>query len=166
MLLVSHWLLRKDDRTASLLYRVLAGVQIVLLFVIMASAVQRIVLLTGNLGYGMTTVRLYSLIFMTWLAVVFIWFGATVLRGARKHFAWGALWSALFILGATHVFNPDEFIVRHNLALMREGREFDAGYNGQLSDDALQVLTDSVGQLNDEDRQVLSDQLSPVLREA
>lgn len=160
VLLVSHWLLRKDDRTASLLYRVLAGVQIVLLFVIMASAVQRIVLLTGNLGYGMTTVRLYPLIFMTWLAVVFIWFGATVLRGARKHFAWGALWSALFILGATHVFNPDEFIVRHNLALMREGREFDAGYNGQLSDDALQVLTDSVGQLNDEDRQVLSDQLS------
>lgn len=160
VLLASHWLVKKDDRTAGVLYRVLAGIQLVLLFVIMASAVQRIVLLTGNLGYGMTTVRLYPLIFMTWLAVVFVWFGITVLRGARQHFAWGALWSALFILGATHVLNPDEFIVRHNLALMREGREFDAGYNGQLSDDALQVLTNSVGQLNDEDRQVLSDQLS------
>ena len=140
MLLVSHWLIRKETRTAENLFRSLAGVQIVLLFVIMASAVQRLVLLTGNLGYGMTTVRLYPLIFMMWLGVVFVLFAATVLRGARQHFAWAALWSAFLILGATHVFNPDEFIVRHNLALMREGREFDATYNFSLSDDAAPAL--------------------------
>src|SRR4029450_9635684 len=98
----SHWLIKKDNSTARNLFRVLAGTQIALLFVIMASAVQRIVLLTGNLGYGMTTVRLYPLIFMTWLAIVFIWFGVTVLRNARQYFAWAALWSAFFILGATH----------------------------------------------------------------
>ncbi|MGB7201109.1 MAG: DUF4173 domain-containing protein [Pyrinomonadaceae bacterium] len=152
MLLVSHWLIRKETRTAENLFRTLAGVQIALLFVIMASAVQRIVLLTGNLGYGMTTVRLYPLIFMTWLAIVFVLFAATVLRGARQHFAWAALWSAFFILGATHVFNPDEFIVRHNLALMREGREFDAPYNSNLSYDAIPVLVDSFADLNIEDQ--------------
>ncbi|MBK8466145.1 MAG: DUF4173 domain-containing protein [Chloracidobacterium sp.] len=152
MLLVGHWLIRKENPFTEKLFRILAGIQIALLFVIMASAVQRLVLLTGNLGYGMTTIRLYPLIFMTWLAIVFVWFGVTVLRGARKHFAWGALWSAFFILGATHVLNPDEFIVKTNIALMQQGRDFDAGYNSQLSDDAIPVLLDSFETISGDDQ--------------
>ena len=148
ILLASHWLIRKENPFTEKLFRVLAGVQIALLFVIMASAVQRLVLLTGNLGYGMTTIRLYPMIFMTWLAIVFVWFGVTVLRGARKHFAWGALWSAFLILGATHVLNPDAFIVKTNIALTEQGREFDANYNSNLSDDALPVLLGSFDSLN------------------
>ncbi len=153
MLLASHWLIRKEARAAHNLFRVLAGVQIGLLFVIMASAVQRLVLLTGNLGYGMTTVRLYPMIFMTWLAIVFVLFGATVLRGARQHFAWAALWSAFLVLGATHVLNPDAFIVKTNIALAEQGREFDASYNSELSDDALPVLINSFETLNAESQQ-------------
>lgn len=148
VLLFGQWLIRKDSRTGQTLFRILAGTQIVLLFVIMASAVQRLVLLTGNLGYGMTTVRLYPLIFMSWLAVVFIWFGLTVLRGARQYFAWGALWSAFFFLGATHVLNPDEFIVKTNIALMRQGRPFDARYNASLSQDAIPTLAAAIPELS------------------
>ncbi len=91
ILLVSHWLLRRDKPVNEKIYRVLAGIQIVLLFVIMISATQRLLLLTGNLGYGLTTVRLYPMAFMIWLALVFLWFALTVLRGAREQFAWGAL---------------------------------------------------------------------------
>lgn len=160
MLLVAHWLIRKETRTAENLFRALAGVQIVLLFVIMASAVQRLVLLTGNLGYGMTTVRLYPLIFITWLAIVFVLFAATVLRGARQYFAWAALWSAFFILGATHVFNPNEFIVRHNLALMREGREFDANYNSGLSAEAVPALIEAIGDMDDDDKRIIFRELA------
>jgi len=155
MLLVSHWLLKKESSAAQRLFRVLAGVQIALLFVIMASAVQRLVLLTGSLGYGMTTVRLYPLIFMTWLAIVFVLFGATVLRGSRRHFAWAALWSAIFVLGGAHVLNPDAFIVRTNIALMQKGREFDASYNSSLSDDAIPVLIANWDSLSTEDRCVI-----------
>jgi Domain of unknown function (DUF4173) len=97
---------------------------------------------------------------MTWLAVVFVWFGLTVLRGARQYFAWGALWSAFFILGGTHVLNPDEFIVRHNLALMREGREFDAKYVSELSDDALPALYNSFEELNSEHQQIAVKELA------
>ena len=152
MLLVGHWLIRKENPFTEKLFRVLAGIQIGLLFVIMASAIQRLVLLTGNLGYGMTTIRLYPLIFMSWLAIVFVWFGATVLRGARKHFAWGALWSAFFILGATHVLNPDEFIVKTNLALMHQGRSFDVGYNRELSDAVVPPLLESLDELSADNR--------------
>ncbi len=151
-LLIGHWLIRKENPFAGKLFRVLAGTQIILLFVIMASAVQRLVLLTGSLGYGMTTIRLYPMIFMTWLAIVFVWFGVTVLRGARQQFAWGALWSAFLILGATHVLNPDAFIIKTNIALMERGREFDAKYNASLSDDALPVLMDSFADLKSDDQ--------------
>jgi hypothetical protein len=151
MLLLSHWLLRKDGSRVGIIYKVFAGIQIALLFVIMASAVQRLVLLTGELGYGLTTVRFYPMVFMIWLAVVFIWFAVTVLRNHRNYFAWGALWSAIVILGATNLINPEKFIVEHNLRLMHQGRDFDAAYNASLSDDALPTLINSFQHLNSDD---------------
>lgn len=154
ILLASHWLIRKETPLAGKLFRVFAGVQIALLFVIMASAVQRLVLLTGNLGYGMTTVRLYPLIFMVWLAIVFVWFGVTVLRGYRQYFAWGALWTAFAILGATHFLNPDKFIVETNIALMQQGRQFDADYNSRLSDDSLRTLFEAIPDMDENDQKM------------
>jgi hypothetical protein len=151
MLLLSHWLLRKDGSRVGGIYKIFAGIQIALLFVVVASAVQRLVLLTGELGYGMTTVRFYPMVFMTWLAVVFVWFTVTVLRNKRNYFAWGALWSAIVILGATNLMNPEKFIVETNLRLMHQGREFDAAYNASLSDDALPSLINSFEDLNPDD---------------
>ena len=166
ILLVSHWLLRKDQPVNEKLFRVLAGIQIVLLFVIMASAAQRLLLLTGPVGYGLTTTRFYPMAFMIWLAVVFGWFAVTVLRGARQNFAWGAIWSALFILGALHFVNPDAFIVRTNLRLMQQGREFDARYNAHLSADSVPVLMEGLPAMNPEQqvevKSILSTKMSIV----
>lgn len=165
ILLVSHWLLRKDNKINEKIFRVLAGINIALLFVIMASAAQRLLLLTGNLGYGLTTVRLYPMIFMIWLALIFIWFGLTVLRGMREQFAWGALWSALFILGAVHVLNPDAFIVKTNIKLMQQGRAFDAYYNANLSDDVVPVLLENLNEMPFEQQCTIKHRLSYRLTE-
>lgn len=154
-LLIGQWLIRKEAHRAQVLFKVLASTQIALLFVIMASAVQRLLILTGSFGYGMTTIRLYPLIFMTWLAVVFVWFGGTVLRGFRQHFAWGALWSAFVVLGATHALDPDAFIAKTNLKLMQQGRQFDVEYNSRLSDDALPTLIGSFDRLTTGDQRVV-----------
>ena len=148
ILLVSHWLLRKDKPANEKIYRILAGIQIALLFVIMISATQRLLLYTGNLGYGLTAQRLYPMAFMVWLAVIFVWFALTVLRSAREQFAWGALWSAFFVVATLHVFNPDDFIVRTNVNLMREGRSFDTVYVSELSDDAVPALLDAMPTLD------------------
>jgi len=152
MLLLSHWLLRKDGSKVEAIFKVLSIVQIALLFVVMASAVQRLLLLTGELGYGLTTVRFYPMVLMTWLAVVFVWFAFTVLRGARNNFAWGALWSAIMILGATNLLNPDAFIVKTNIDLMKQGREFDASYNSNLSDDSIPALLEALPAMGLDDR--------------
>lgn len=166
ILLASHWLLRKENPLNEKVYRVLAGIQIVLLFVIMASAMQRLFLLTGNLGYGLTTVRFYPMVVMIWFAIVFVWFGLTVLRGARQYFAWGALWSAVFVLAGVHALNPDEFIVRTNIRLMNEGRVFDSDYNARLSSDAIPVLVQSLGSLNATDQCIAKYELKDRLDEA
>src|SRR5215210_1935102 len=110
----------------------------------MISATQRLLLYTGNLGYGLTSARLYPMAFMIWLALVFMWFALTVLRGAREQFAWGALWLALFMVGTLHVFNPDDFIVRTNVRLMQQGRSFDSFYVVNLSDDATPALLETL----------------------
>ncbi|CAN5461626.1 hypothetical protein BH10ACI1_BH10ACI1_17620 [soil metagenome] len=166
ILLVSHWLLRKDSSTGGKIYRVLAGIQIALLFVIMISAAQRLFILTGNLGYGLTTIRFYPMVVMIWLALIFVWFALTVLRGAREQFAWGALWLMLFVLGTLHVFNPDEYIVRTNIRLMQEGRSFDASYNSNLSDDAVPVLLQNLPVMNFEQQCRVKWNLSHRLNEA
>ena len=152
MLLVSHWLLRRETKRLEGIFRVLAGIQIALVFVIMASAVQRLVLLTGEAGYGMSTVRFYPMVCMLWLAVVFGWFALTVFRGARNNFAWGALWSAIAILGATNLMNPDAFIARTNIELMQHGREFDASYNADLSADAIPAVLSALPSMSFEDQ--------------
>ena len=152
LLLVLHRLLKDGDSVAGKTFQALAGVQVGLLFVILWSAMQRLLLLTGDLGYGMSVPRFYSMIFLIWLALVFAWFAMTVLRGLRSQFAYGAFWSGLFILGCVHFLNPDGFIAQRNIDLMNQGREFDAEYNASLSDDAVPVLIRALPDMNAEDR--------------
>ena len=153
VLLLTHWLLRRGSAARNDLYRVLAGVQIGLLFVIMVSAMHRLTLLTGELGYGWTRVRFFPMVVMIWLAVVFVWFSWTVLRGERQHFAWGAFWSAIIILAATNLMNPDDFIARKNIELMQNGRDYDRVYNAhELSADAVPALLEGMPSMTLENR--------------
>src|SRR5262245_29377749 len=81
LLLAAHWLLRKEKARDERIFRVLAGIQIALLFVMMVSALQRMRLYQRE--YGLTELRVYTTVFMGWLAVIFVWFAITVLRGRR-----------------------------------------------------------------------------------
>lgn len=138
ILLLAHWLLRSPSLSAERVFRLLAGAQVVLLVVIMASALQRMRLYQSE--YGLTELRLYTTALMLWLGVVFAWFSATVLRGLRERFAFGALVSAFLVVGILHVLNPDGLIVQINTAREHEGREFDAHYVASLSADAVPGL--------------------------
>ena len=93
-LLVAHWLLRAETRERA--FKALAGALVALLFVVMASALERMYLYLRE--YGLTELRLYSTIFMAWLAVVLLWFLLTVLRDRRDRFAFGALVSGFAVI--------------------------------------------------------------------
>jgi hypothetical protein len=155
LLLIAHWLLRKENPVHERIFRVLAGAQVALLFIIMASAAGRMRLY--QMEYGLTEQRLYTMVFMAWLAAVFIWFAWTVLRGARERFGTGALAAAFLITGFLHVINPDDLIVRTNMAhAAKWGRGFDATYAAGLSADAVPALAASLPAMSREGRCVVA----------
>ena len=154
LLLFAHWLLRKENPVHERIFRVLAGAQVALLFVIMASAVGRMRVYQSE--YGLTELRLYTTAFMGWLALVFIWFGLTVLRGQRERFACGALAAAFLVLVTLHVVNPDAFIVRVNTSHAQAGRAFDADYAASLSADAVPALFEALPALGQYNRCVVA----------
>jgi Domain of unknown function (DUF4173) len=163
ILLAAHWLLRKENPAHERVFRLLAGMQLVLLFVIMASAIGRMRLYQSE--YGMTELRLYTTAFMGWLALVFVWFAATVLRGQRNRFACGALATGFLMIAALHVMNPDAFIVRVNAAHAQAGRAFDAFYAASLSADAVPALIETLPALARDKRCLIENELFQQLPE-
>jgi hypothetical protein len=149
-LLFVHWLLRPDDVHGQRWFGRLAGVQIALLFIIMASALQRMRLYEAE--YGLSEQRLYPTACMGWLAIVFVWFCLTVLRGRRERFAFGAVVAGFLLVAALQVLNPDALIARTNLARAQAGRIFDARYAANLSADATPDLVAGLPTLNAQDR--------------
>jgi len=156
-LLVVHWLLRRDDAPGQGLFRWLAGIQVGLLFVIMASAFQRMRLYQAE--YGLSEQRFYPTAFMGWLVVVFAWFCLTVLRGRRERFAFGAMVAGFMLIAVLHVLNPDALIARTNLERAQAGRRFDARYVSHLSADAVPEMVSGLPALNLADRQMLAREL-------
>jgi hypothetical protein len=162
VLLAAHWLVRKDEMSHVRLFNVLAGALIILLFVIMASAIQRMALYVNQ--YGLTELRLYTTTFIAWLALVFVWFAVTVLRGKRDEFVFGALVMAIIVAVALTALNPDYFIARTNVdRIARIGtqtaptdtsreRPLDAAYLTTLSADALPVLLEVLPQMAEKQR--------------
>lgn len=137
LLLLADWLL---ERRAEAIrpFRVLAAITLILLLLILASALHRMRLYTAH--FGLTELRLYTTAFMGWLAVVFAWFWATVLRGRRSQFAPGALVAAFGALLLLNVGNPDAVIARVNLNHAADTGDLDAAYLGRLSADAVPTL--------------------------
>ncbi|HEX5708733.1 MAG TPA: DUF4173 domain-containing protein [Pyrinomonadaceae bacterium] len=158
VLLAAHWLLRKDEAgLGERVFRMLAGAMLGLLFVIMASALWRMRLY--QVAYGQTELRFYTTAFMFWLGAVFVWFAATVLRGRRERFAWGAAVAGFLTLVALHVANPTEQIVRANLARAQMTGRFDAAYAVSLGDDAVPALVAALPSLNPRDRNYVAHRL-------
>jgi len=154
LLLVADWLRRRDSDSRDRLFKALAGVLVLLLFVVMASALQRMRLYQRE--YGLTELRVYATGVMLWLAVVFVWAGLTVLRGRRDLFWVGALVSGFAAILAINVVNPDALIARTNL----NRPKVDLVYLTRLSDDATPTLAKALPTLDPASRRVLADELA------
>lgn len=154
VLLGADHLVRGETAAHLATFRRLAGLLLVLLAVIMASALERMRLYVA--AFGLSEIRLYSTAFMIYLLGVFAWFGWTVLRGRRRRFAFGALVQGFAVLAGLHVLNPDAFIVRRNLSRPAAERPFDAEYALSLGADAVPLLLDALPRLSDRDRCVVA----------
>ena len=94
--------------------------------------------------YGLTTDRLFASVFMLWLALVFVWFAMTVLRGRARLFAGGMTISGFATLAALNVVNPDAIVARANLGRTYissdSARVVDLAYLASRSGDAIPII--------------------------
>ena len=137
-LLFSHWLLPRGQSRLHRFFAAFAAVLVALVFVVMASALQRMRLYTET--FGLTELRLYTTAFMVWLLAVFAWLALTVLRGRRDRFAFGVFVAGLAVVIGLNALNPDGFIVERNAAIADEERPFDTEYALSLSADSVPAL--------------------------
>jgi hypothetical protein len=141
MLLLADWLVDRRARRNAVIFQSLAGVQIVLVLAVAASAMLRLRLYHAS--YGLTEARFYAMVLLIWMVLMLIWLAATVLRGRRDRFAFGALVSGLAAIAMLFVVNPDQLIARANVARMATADaavRFDVAYATSLSADAVPEL--------------------------
>jgi len=150
VLLLADWTVRREGWVQQWVFRGFATGQVLLLFAILASALYRMRLYRQM--YGLTEQRVYTSVFMVWIAFVLVWFAATVLVGRRQRFAFGALTSGLAAAFLLNVVNPDALIARVNADRAAAGQPYDAVYAGRLSGDAVPVLVASLDALPALDR--------------
>ena len=119
----------------TLLFRILGILLTVETVVILASAWQRMSLY--EVAFGFTHLRVYTHIFMVWLALLFV-FGILSLFRVKKHiFSLGLLLIAIGYLGTLNILNVDNYIAARNIERFHQGYELDMCYLDDLSVDAL-----------------------------
>jgi hypothetical protein len=145
LLLGTEWMVRKDRIPTVILFRTLAGTMVLLLLTILASAVQRLWLYA--FAYGLTESRVHAAAVLLWLALVLVWFAATVLQGRRDRFVFGSVLAGYAVLVGLNALNPDALVARVNLDRVSEGTEIDAAHTLGLSADAVPAVLEGFHRL-------------------
>ena len=150
VLLVADWVAAEDKVLGRFLLRATSSLLVLQLAGVLVSAAYRMRLYQA--AYGMTEQRLYVSVFMVWLTGVLCLLSATVLRGRRRGFAFGATAGGLACIVALHVLNPHALIARVNISRAASGAQVDASYLRELSADAVPTLIARLPALPDVER--------------
>ncbi|MBM40541.1 MAG: hypothetical protein CL483_01285 [Acidobacteria bacterium] len=161
VLLAANAVVADSNPTAKRMVRTLSAMLLFLVSLIMASAIDRMRLYLD--AYGLTQDRAYATAVLSWAALTIGWFSVTVLRGRGERFAFGAVASALCVLGLVNALNPDALVVRTNVERAMAGAELDTDYLASLSADAVPALVNSLSDVDDGDACTL---LEALVREA
>ncbi|AHG89264.1 protein of unknown function DUF4173 [Gemmatirosa kalamazoonensis] len=113
LLLATRAALAVDDREAERRHTRLSLALLAMLALMLVSAVARLALYVRL--FGLTTDRVYPVVFLAWLAGVLAWLAVTVLRGRARPFVAGAMWSGVAVLLALHVVPVDALVARWNV---------------------------------------------------
>jgi hypothetical protein len=137
-LLAGDRALREAPESGRRWFRWLAAGLLLLVGVIVVSALERMQLYVR--AYGLSEIRLYATVAMAYVSFVAAWLAATVLRGRREHFSFGAVVTAYVLLAGLNLTNPDALIVRTNLDRGTVAQPFDAKYAVSLGADVVPTL--------------------------
>ncbi|MEP6781512.1 MAG: DUF4173 domain-containing protein [Gemmatimonadaceae bacterium] len=122
--------------------RRLSGSLMALVGVVLASAVGRMALYFSV--FGASADRVYAFGAMSWLAVVYVVFGVTVLRNKSNAFAFGTLGVSAAAVLLFNVVNTEALVTKYNLRRAVSGAGFDMTYALSLGADAVPALVDGI----------------------
>jgi two-component system sensor histidine kinase BaeS len=145
------WLGRRQDPGRAV--QVLSIALLVLNLVVLASAVKRLALYQGALGW--TEARFLGFTIILWLAVVLV---AAVVAVTTRRAAWLASTAAgvsLALILLMNVVNIDGFITQRNLDRYDATGKIDANYLATLSGDAAPTLVSALDRLSPPDRAII-----------
>ena len=131
---------RRDSRPHSRWFNGLSGLLVAQMGVILASALQRLLLYEN--AYGFTRLRTYTHVAILWMAGLFLAFLVLLLLGRLRRFVLVAAAAALGFTATLNLLNVDGFIVGRNAARLAQSGELDLSYLLQLSEDAVPALVD------------------------
>jgi hypothetical protein len=131
------------ERTTKRAFQVLSLVAIGLTLLIVFVAFQRLRIYEE--AYGFTMLRLYSHIFAVWIALIFVLLAADLagLFRRRRWLVGAASVSAMAVLMALNVINPEALVVSLNIDRAQTTHKIDAQYLATLSNDATPALVTS-----------------------
>jgi hypothetical protein len=160
LLLAADAVRRRRSRTDDALFRSLAGLQVLLVLCMAVSALERMRLYYT--AYGLTGQRVYATAALVLVVAVLVWLAATVLRGRRRAFGYGALLASFGMAALLFFVNPDALVARTNVARsahVDEAPQLDVRYTASLSADAVPVLLKAMPVLAPAARCVIADRI-------
>jgi Domain of unknown function (DUF4173) len=138
LILALDWVTVRHDKRQHLLFRVLAVILVALTGVMMLSASQRMSLYEA--AYGYTHLRVYTHIFIRWLAVLFGFFLLSLFRVRPHIFSLGVL-ACLIGYGFTlNAMNVEGYIAERNIARYVQGEQLDSFYLRGFSVDSVDAV--------------------------
>lgn len=140
LIFTTERLLLREREKHDAKFKLLAGLLIAQVLIIMASAFKRLNLYES--AYGFTSLRLYSYIFIIWLAVVFFVQLYKIFADRRENeFALAVFISVLALLASLNFMNADGLVARKNIDRFEKTGRLDVKYLETLSDDATTEVT-------------------------
>ncbi len=136
LIFVSERLLLRQGQRHTLQFKVLSGALVVQVLIVLISAFKRLALYEN--AYGYTSLRLYSHIFIIWLAVVLLALLYKIFADKRESaLAFYMFVSVMALFVSFNVLNIDVMVAHKNLDRYQATNKLDLFYIANLSDDAV-----------------------------
>lgn len=140
LIFAAERLLLREGQKHAMRFKVMSGALIVQVLIVMLSAFKRLQLYEG--AYGYTSLRVYSHIFIIWLAIVFIALLYKIFADKRESVLAFTMFGGVMVLFiAFNFINVDGLVAHKNIARYHATGKLDLGYINSLSDDAVVEIT-------------------------
>jgi hypothetical protein len=138
LVLALDWVTLRQNKSENNLFRALSVVMVCLTLFMLLSAWQRMSLYETEFGF--THLRIYTRVFMVWLAALFGFFLLALFNVRENIFALGVLFVSIGFLGSLNLLNVDRYIAERNIDRYYAGEVLDVRFLGLLSADAVPAI--------------------------